>query len=123
MVPRPGTGRFSFLKRMAGDPCRLSPRQAVNRSMADSHLAKHRFPPMIRDVLMARHGETPSNLFHAYAGWSEESLTERGRRQATSLGHAVSHSQLTRVRTSCIARAKETAQIIASELGIGVVED
>jgi broad specificity phosphatase PhoE len=80
-------------------------------------------PQRLRALFLARHGETESNLVRRYAGWSNEPLTDRGRRQAVDLGRTLSGAGVTRVRTSDIARASETAVLVADVLGVPVVAD
>jgi broad specificity phosphatase PhoE len=74
-------------------------------------------------VLIARHGETPSNVARRYAGWSDEGLTERGKEQARALGAKVRGLGITRVRSSAIARAAETAAIVGRTLRVPVQPD
>lgn len=80
-------------------------------------------PQVIGSVLMARHGETPSNVARRYAGWSDEALTERGQGQARALAAELRGKGITRVRTSVIARAVQTGSIVAEALGLPVLED
>lgn len=81
---------------------------------------KHSF---FGSVLVARHGQTPSNVARRYAGRSNEGLNDVGREQARALSVAVRHLGITRLRTSPITRAAETAAIVGMELDVPVLED
>jgi probable phosphoglycerate mutase len=75
------------------------------------------------DILIARHGETRSNQECRYAGWSDEPLVPAGRAQARKLASELRGIGIERVRTSRIRRARQTANLIAQELGVPVLED
>lgn len=68
---------------------------------------------------VARHGEAEyeSDLLHDHGG----SLTEPGRRQSIELAGALAGGRIARVWTSPMARAVQTAEIVAGRLGVGVV--
>jgi probable phosphoglycerate mutase len=68
-------------------------------------------------LVLARHGEA------AYEAneWTEGgSLTASGRRQSALLGAALSGRRVAHVWTSPLARAVQTAEIVAARLGVGV---
>ncbi|MDQ4052710.1 MAG: histidine phosphatase family protein [Actinomycetota bacterium] len=69
-------------------------------------------------MILARHGDA------AYESrWLAEvggSLTELGRRQASALGEALVDRRVAHVWTSTLARAVQTAEIVAARLGVGV---
>jgi probable phosphoglycerate mutase len=67
---------------------------------------------------MARHGQTHSNILGRYAGRSSESLTELGRAQVMELAARLALIGLGEVWSSEIARARESAEIVASVLGV-----
>ena len=69
-------------------------------------------------VLVARHGEADyeSELISDHGG----SLTDLGREQSRSLGRSLSGERVARVWSSPMARAVQTAELVASELGCGV---
>lgn len=75
-------------------------------------------PAALGEVFLARHGQTLSNLRRRYAGSSPEPLTPAGRDQAAQLADRVSGLGITAVWTSEIARAAETARIVADELRV-----
>jgi probable phosphoglycerate mutase len=75
-------------------------------------------------ILLARHGETDDNVPPPRVqGWIDTPLNERGREQARELAAAVQARGLAAVHSSHLARARETAEIVAGELGLEVVTD
>lgn len=74
-------------------------------------------------VFVARHGEIASNRARRYAGRSSEGLTPLGRQQAETLAERVAGQGIAEVRTSEIARAEDTARIVAERLRIPLVRD
>ncbi len=69
-------------------------------------------------ILVARHGEAE----YESSEWDDEggSLTLLGRRQAADLGEWLSGRRVAHVWTSTLARAVQTAEIVAARLGVGV---
>ena len=69
-------------------------------------------------LVLARHGEAE----YEDPCWAEEggSLTALGRRQAATLGDALTGRRIAHVWTSTLARAAQTAEIAAARLGVGV---
>ena len=75
-------------------------------------------------ILLARHGETDDNVPpQRVQGWIDSPLNEQGRAQARALAAAVRPLGLAAVYSSHLARARESADIVASELGLEVVAD
>jgi broad specificity phosphatase PhoE len=75
-------------------------------------------------ILFARHGETDDNMPPPRVqGWIDTPLNDRGRAQARDLADAVRDRALTVVHSSHLARARETAEIVAGELGLEVIVD
>ena len=75
-------------------------------------------------ILLARHGETDDNVPPARVqGWIDTPLNDAGRAQAHELAEAVRDRGLAAVHSSHLARARETAAIVAAELGLEVVVD
>jgi ribonuclease H / adenosylcobalamin/alpha-ribazole phosphatase len=74
-------------------------------------------------VYLARHGQTVSNLERRYAGSDGEPLTAVGRAQAEALADRVAGTGVTEIWSSEIARASETAQIVAARLALPVRRD
>ncbi|MGN6781940.1 MAG: histidine phosphatase family protein [Marmoricola sp.] len=70
-------------------------------------------------LLFARHGEAE----YVERRFSDEggTLTSRGRKQAAQLGEALVGRRIARVWSSDLARAVQTAEIVAHRLGVGVV--
>lgn len=74
-------------------------------------------------MLLARHGETDWNRDRRYQGHADEPLNAIGRAQAERLAASLRAEQLTAVYTSDLRRAAETAEIVASALGLPVAAD
>ena len=75
-------------------------------------------------ILLARHGETADNAPPARVqGWIDTPLNDVGREQARRIAEQVAGDGVTAIYTSQLARARETAEIVAAELGLGVVVD
>jgi broad specificity phosphatase PhoE len=75
----------------------------------------------IRRLYLARHGETDWNAAGRWQGHTDIPLNARGREQAQLVAEALSHTRIAGVVSSDLSRARETAQIIAARLGIGLV--
>ncbi|MCR8723898.1 histidine phosphatase family protein [Frigidibacter sp. ROC022] len=67
-----------------------------------------------------RHGESEANRSGLIAGSLDVPLTDRGRDQARSAAPALAGEGITRILASPMARAHETAEIVARELGLPV---
>jgi probable phosphoglycerate mutase len=69
-------------------------------------------------LVVARHGEAEYEL----SEWEEEggSLTTLGRRQAADLAQTLAPRRVAHVWTSTMARAVQTAEIVAARLGVSV---
>ena len=72
-------------------------------------------------LLLVRHGETDWNRDGRWQGHSDTHLNEAGREQARSVAAEVGEVDV--VYSSDLARARETADIIAEELGVEVHVD
>ena len=74
-------------------------------------------------ILLARHGETDHNVLpQRVQGWIDIPLNDRGRQQAHELA-AAAPRDLAAVYSSHLVRARETAEIVAADLGLAVVVD
>ncbi len=79
--------------------------------------------PQRAPVYVARHGQTASNLLGRYAGRSDELLTTVGREQIEDLASRLRNRGIAAIWTSQIARAQDSAQILADELKVLVTAD
>jgi broad specificity phosphatase PhoE len=77
---------------------------------------------MFKQLIIARHGETIDNARGVAQGWSDSDLSITGREQARSLGKRLANVELTRIYCSTLARARKTAEIVADETGLEIVE-
>jgi broad specificity phosphatase PhoE len=71
-------------------------------------------------LLLARHGETDWNAERRWQGHADPPLNELGRSQARALGAALAGRGVTAVYSSDLARAAETARIVADALALPV---
>jgi len=69
-------------------------------------------------ICIARHGETDWNKSGILQGWLDVPINAQGRRQAHQLADAFAHAGFAAVWTSPLLRARETAEIIATALGL-----
>ncbi|QEC46887.1 histidine phosphatase family protein [Baekduia soli] len=74
-------------------------------------------------IALARHGETPYNAEHRFQGHLPVPLTERGREQAHELARAAATRDWGALYCSPLARARETADIVAAAIGHHPMED
>lgn len=72
-------------------------------------------------LFLIRHGEAASNVERRFLGTSDEPLTERGRRQAESLGELLAATPPETLVSSPLRRAVETAEAIGRRIGLEVV--
>lgn len=70
-------------------------------------------------LLLARHGETDWNRDGRWQGHSDTALNARGRAQAQELADELTE-EIDVVYSSDLARARETAEIVARRLGLDV---
>jgi broad specificity phosphatase PhoE len=73
-----------------------------------------------RLLYLARHGETDWNAAHRWQGQTDIPLNAQGRIQARAVAQKLRVAGLSAIATSDLSRARETAQIIASELRIPI---
>lgn len=67
-------------------------------------------------ICVARHGETDWNTEGKLQGWLDVPINHRGREQARDMARALAPAGFTRLYSSSLSRALETAEIIAEEL-------
>ena len=72
-------------------------------------------------VYLIRHGEIESNVQKIYAGTSEESLNPNGERQVALLVSRLEGKGISRIYTSPLTRAVETAEILTRILKVPVI--
>jgi broad specificity phosphatase PhoE len=68
-------------------------------------------PETLPEIYLARHGETAWTLSHQHTGRTDIPLTERGERNARSLGERLRGTTFDRVLTSPLLRARTTAEL------------
>lgn len=71
-------------------------------------------------ICVARHGETDWNIQGVLQGWIDVPVNDIGRRQAIDLAESVQSAGIEAIWSSPLARARETAEIIAGRLGLPV---
>jgi broad specificity phosphatase PhoE len=74
-------------------------------------------------LLLARHGETDWNREGRWQGHADVSLNDRGREQARALAARIADEAFDVIYASDLARALETARIIADARGMDVITD
>ena len=80
-------------------------------------LAPSQLPPLPATlVCIARHGETDWNKSGILQGWLDVPINEIGRLQAIALAQSLVNAGFSAVWTSPLARASETASIVAERL-------
>ena len=73
------------------------------------------------EFLLVRHGETDWNVERRFQGHADPGLNEVGRAQARALADELAGAGLDAIYTSDLARARETAEIVAARTGVRVV--
>ena len=74
-------------------------------------------------ILLARHGETDWNRIGRWQGHADPPLNATGRRQAAELAERLARDGIVAIYASDLQRASETARVVGTRLGLGVVED
>jgi broad specificity phosphatase PhoE len=74
----------------------------------------------VTTIVLARHGETDWNAGLRWQGHADPPLNEEGRRQAHKLGARLAGEKLDAIYASDLARARETAEIVAGDIGLPV---
>ena len=75
-------------------------------------------------LILVRHGETDWNVQHLLQGASDIPLNDSGRAQARAAAPELAQiATVSRIVTSDLVRASETAQIIADAMGAEVITD
>jgi probable phosphoglycerate mutase len=73
-------------------------------------------------LLLLRHGQSTWNAEHRWQGWADPPLSEVGRDQAQVAGQVLRSAGFGVVVASDLTRARETAEIIAAEVGVDDVQ-
>lgn len=76
-----------------------------------------------RGLIMLRHGETTYNATRRMQGQLDTELSERGLNQAVDVAHRLGHLRVSRLLSSDLRRASETARVIGERLELGVEID
>lgn len=72
-------------------------------------------------IYVVRHGEAEFNAKRMIGGTFEPNpLTPEGRKQALKLAKSIENIQIDKIYSSDLSRAKQTAQIIASKMGLPI---
>ena len=71
-------------------------------------------------LFLVRHGETDQNTKRVYMGRSNDPLNERGRVQSAAAAGRLSSLSITRIFSSPVARAVQTAEVISEKLQLDV---
>jgi phosphoserine phosphatase len=72
-------------------------------------------------IYLIRHGEIESNVQKIYAGTSEESLNQNGKRQVRLLSSRLEAKGISRIYASPLTRAVETAEILNQKLNVPMI--
>ena len=71
-------------------------------------------------LILVRHGETDWNAQQRFQGHADPSLNDAGRRQARELADELATAGIDAIYTSDLLRARETAEIIGTRVGLPV---
>ena len=70
------------------------------------------------EILLVRHGETDDNAADRFQGQLDPPLNDRGREQSRALARSLVDEGLRALHSSPLLRARETAEIVAAQLGL-----
>jgi probable phosphoglycerate mutase len=73
------------------------------------------------ELLLVRHGETDWNRDQRFQGHADPPLNDTGRAQARALADELAAERIDAIYTSDLARARETAELIAERAGVPFV--
>jgi broad specificity phosphatase PhoE len=74
-------------------------------------------------VIIVRHGETDYNKKRLFQGRLQIRLNEKGKAQAVQLAKSLRQYKITRIYSSNLSRARETAEIINKSFSLPVIID
>lgn len=121
-TPSPGdAGRTAERVGPAAVPAPVQPRQDAPRPDPQRQVRTS----MTVTLLFLRHGRTADNVARRFSGphGGDPGLDDVGRHQAAVVAAALGDARVDAVVSSPLRRARETAEVIASALGLGVVVD
>jgi broad specificity phosphatase PhoE len=72
-------------------------------------------------LLIVRHGETDWNAERRWQGHADIPLNARGREQAQALAEELADERVDAIYTSDLSRARDTAEIVGTRVGVPVV--
>lgn len=81
---------------------------------------KHVSKPVATRICIIRHGETDWNVEKRIQGHTDIPLSENGRAQALAMAFNAAHQRFQAIYSSDLARAQETAQLLAQREGLEV---
>lgn len=68
-------------------------------------------------IYLVRHGESEANISKRFSGVTDVELSKAGEKQAAKAGKNLKNKTIHRIFSSPLKRAKNTAEIIADEIG------
>lgn len=74
-------------------------------------------------LFLVRHGDTPMNDENLVHGWTDTPLNDKGIEQAHKAAESLKDKDITRIVSSDLPRAKQTANILAKKLDVPVTFD
>ena len=75
-------------------------------------------------LVLIRHGESEADLLDVHEGRADFELTERGHEQAIAMAKYVAENyRLTRIYSSTLKRAAQTAKRLSDETGLAIEFD
>jgi broad specificity phosphatase PhoE len=77
----------------------------------------------VTTLLLVRHGETDWNAEGRLQGHTDRPLNDHGRTQAKVLAEELAAQEIAAIYSSDLARARETAEIVADRLQLPIVVD
>lgn len=75
-------------------------------------------------IILIRHGESEADLLDVHEGRADFSLTDRGHKQAEAMAnHVTENYNISKIYSSTLTRAKQTAQHLSEKAGIPIIFD
>ncbi len=85
-----------------------------------------KYAPKKNKFFLLRHGEAENNIAEVLNSWPEKAswpLSEQGRKDIESVARDLKNSGIERIISSPLMRTRQTAEIVAKELGVPVTVD